>query len=60
MILITISDKKVDPTIDFVVVQRQLRNEKQGHPKGDLVKAYEAAGYKESNRSTEFLLVLEK
>lgn len=54
------NDKKVDPTIDFVVVQRQLRNEKQGHPKGDLVKAYEAAGYKESNRSTEFLLVLEK
>ena len=54
------NDKKVDPTIDFVVVQRQLRNEKQGHPQGDLVKAYEAAGYKESNRSTEFLLVLEK
>ena len=52
--------KKVDPTIDFVVVPRQLRNEKQGHPQGDLVKAYEAAGYKESNRSTEFLLVLEK
>ena len=54
MILITIMIRKLIQTIDFVVVRKQLKKRKnRGHPPKDLVKAYEAAGYK-SNRPLEF------
>ena len=54
------NDKKVDLNIDYVVVPRETRQEGKGFFEADILKAYEASGYKESFFSTEDVLVLEK
>lgn len=54
------NNKALDPKIDYVVVPREMQDEKHGYSETATLKLYKEAGYQESSLSSKDVLVLEK